>query len=114
MANARVNSIAMHKARLQLVADEQRAAMDLRAERIQCRAQRIADEIVDVLAVEVRLAIVARKQRLGEAVEDRLQRVPRGRAACLAVAPDAMGLLAGGAQLGHDPIELPAARLSAD
>jgi hypothetical protein len=95
--------------RFKLVADEQRRAVDLRVERIQRDAQGVADKIVDVLAVEIRLAIVPREQCLGEAVEDRFQRIARWGAPRIAVAPNAVGLLSGDAQLGDDPVELPAA-----
>ena len=46
------------ESRQQFVADEQRAAMDLIAQGIQRNAQGIADEVVDILAIEVGLAIV--------------------------------------------------------
>src|SRR5450631_4413304 len=45
----------------QLVVDEQGAAMNLLAELVEGDAQRVADKIVDILPVEIELAIVARK-----------------------------------------------------
>ncbi|WP_367276893.1 hypothetical protein [Bradyrhizobium sp.] len=54
----------------------------------------MADEIVDILAVEVEPAIVAGKQRFGQPVEDVFQRLAGGRAARFAVTADAMRFLA--------------------
>ena len=108
-AKRRVSSIASSttKSGQQVVADEQGAAMNLLAELVEGDAQRVADKIVDILAVEVEPAIVARKQRFGQPVEDVFQGLAGRGAPCLAVAADAVGFLARYPQLGNDAIELP-------
>jgi hypothetical protein len=63
------------KARQQLVADEQRPAMDLLEQGIERDTQRVADKIVNVLAVKVELPVMPRKQRFGEAIENSFQRI---------------------------------------
>ena len=69
-----------------------------------------ADEIVDILAVEVGLAIMPGKQRFRQAVEDGFKCIPRRRAARLAIAADTVGLFPRDAQFGDDPVEMPAGR----
>jgi len=96
------------QSRQQVVANEQCTAMDLIAQGIQHNAQGITDEVVDILAIEVGLAIVPGKQRFGQAVEDGFEDIPRRRAARFAIAADAVGLFPRDAQLGDDPVEMPA------
>ena len=109
-AARQLDRILTAESRQQIVANEQRAAMDLIAQGIQCNVQRIADEVVDVLTIEVGLAIVPGKQRFGEAVEDGFEGIPRRRAARLAIAADAVGLFPRDAQFGNDPVKMPAGR----
>ena len=84
--------------------------MDLVTQGIQHSAQGIADEIVDVFAIEVELAIVPGKQRFRQAVKDGFEGIPRRRAARLAIAADAVGLFPRDAQFGDDAVEMPAGR----
>jgi hypothetical protein len=79
------------KSRQQFIAHEQRAAMDLFAQGIKRDAQRVAYKIIDVLAIKVELPVMARKQRLRQAVEDVLQRITGRGTARFAVSPDTMG-----------------------
>ena len=112
-AACQLDRILAVESRQQLIANEQRAAVDLIAQGIQHNAQGIADEVVDIFAIEVGLAIVPGKQRFRQAVEDGFEGIPRRRAASFAIAADAVSLFPRDAQFGNDPVKMPACRRGA-
>jgi hypothetical protein len=81
--------------------------VNLLAQRIKRDAQCVTDEIVDVLAIKVEVAVMPRKQHFSQTIQNVFQRFARGCASRLSVASDAVGFFTGSPQVGDDTIERP-------
>jgi hypothetical protein len=70
-------------------------------------AQRVANEIVNILTVQIGLPIMAGKQCPGEPIQDGFKRVSRRRPPNRAILPNAMGDVARSSQFRNDAIKTP-------
>src|SRR3569833_2854808 len=102
------HSVRLTEAGDQLVADEQGGAVDLIRQQVEPDAEAMTNEIVDVLAVEIKLTKEAQKQGFGESRDDLRQLLARRRPVGDAVLADAVRVLPRHAQLRNEPVETPA------
>jgi hypothetical protein len=78
-SSCQLDRVGLADSRLEFIPDEESGPVDLIREDVERDAEPVADEIVDILAIEVVGAVVTGKQGLGQARDDLRQLVARRR-----------------------------------